>query len=331
MRTALRVHVQDDGTLAFDTRILIVGLGLIGGSYADALSRRGYDVSAITREAESVDYALAHQMIRRGSTAVEEAFFDVDLVVFGLYPGVLLEWLDAHGALLRPGTLVTDVTGVKGSIVPQVRAKLPRDVSFVGSHPMAGREVSGVQNATARLLTEANFLVTPTVDNTADEIRAVTALGKSLGVAKVSFLTPEVHDDMIGYVSQLTHVIAMALMNAYDASNLVDVTGDSFRDLTRIAHINDAMWSDLFFRNRTALLAHIDRFLAQMEDVRQTIDQRDEGALRALMKKSTARRDAFNRRASDEVHRGARTHLPDPLASSGMVADPVADEKKERE
>ncbi|MDD7592686.1 MAG: prephenate dehydrogenase/arogenate dehydrogenase family protein [Peptoniphilaceae bacterium] len=327
MNDNLRVRVAADGTLSQDTRFLIVGLGLIGGSYADALTARGYDVSAITKDASSIDYALSHHMIARGTTAVDPALLKAaDFIVFGLYPGVLVDWLEHDGEHIAPGTLVTDVTGVKEEIVPAVRARLLEGVSFVGSHPMAGREVSGVENATARLLTEANFLVTPTPENTPEEVEAVAALGRTLGVAKVSFLTPAAHDDMIGYVSQLTHVIAMALMNANATEELVDYTGDSFRDLTRIAHINDRMWSDLFFRNREALLGHIDRFSEEIATIRETIARRDEAGLRALMQKSTARRDAFNRRARDEVSAGYRTHLPDPLTPTGRVEGQVEGE-----
>ena len=150
-----------------NTRICIVGLGLLGGSYATALSRQGYRVTGIARRQESVDYAVAHGMIERGSAFVDEELLgEADLVVFSLYPHVFIDWIREHGAKLRPGTVITDVTGVKGCVVRQIQEMLPRGVEFIAAHPMAGRESSGIEYSDDRIFRGANYIVVPTEANT---------------------------------------------------------------------------------------------------------------------------------------------------------------------
>ncbi len=276
--------------------ILIVGLGLLGGSYAMALSRRGYPVSAITLEQSSVDYAMNKGIIDYGTTAVEpELVAKADLVIFALYPHTFIEWMEQHGHLLTGGTVVTDVTGVKGSIIPRINTLLPDGVEYIAAHPMAGREVGGVENADDRIFYGANYLVVPTEDNTPDAIELCEDLGWTLGFRYVSQLSPERHDEMIGFLSQLTHCIAVSLMCAKDDPELVRYTGDSFRDLTRIARINDAMWSELFLENREVLLGEMDRFRDAFERLYATVRDGDREEMREMMRVSTARRALFDK------------------------------------
>ena len=279
-----------------DSEILIVGLGLMGGSYARALKRLGYRVSAISRSRSTIDYALAEGLIDAGATEPDAALIGgADAVIFALYPGVLLDWLRDNQQLLKPGALLTDVTGVKGSIVYDIQAMLRPDLEFIASHPMAGREVYGVRNSDERIFHGANFLITPTRRNSPEAVAWCAGLGRLLGCRKVSVLSPEEHDEMIGFVSQLTHCIAVALMTCNDNPELVNYTGDSFRDLTRIARINDEMWSELFLRNKDALLQEMDAFAGQFRALRAMIAADDREGLREKMRLSTARRALFDR------------------------------------
>ena len=133
--------------------ILIVGLGLLGGSYARGLKRFGFHIAAITKEQSSIDYALAENIIDEGSAALDpEMIGRVDLVIFALYPHVFVEWIEQNQSLLKSGALITDVTGVKRSIVYKIQQMLRPDVEFIAAHPMAGREVSGVENSSERML-----------------------------------------------------------------------------------------------------------------------------------------------------------------------------------
>lgn len=276
-------------------RVLIVGLGLLGGSYARSLHKKGFAVDAITLDQSSIDFALGKGFIDRGSTEVDETLIaEANLIVFALYPHVFVEWVRANGHLIRPGTLVTDVTGVKGGIVNEIQALLPDGVEYIAAHPMAGREVGGVENSDDSIFLGANYLVVPTEKNTAEAIELCCELGWVLGFANVTCLSPQKHDEMIGFLSQLTHCIAVSLMCACDAPDMVHYTGDSFRDLTRIARINDEMWSELFLANQQTLLSQMEAYRTCFDRLYHCIEQGDREGMREMMRISTARRRQFD-------------------------------------
>ncbi len=282
--------------LDLNTNILIVGLGVIGGGYAEALSQKGYRVNCITKEQKDIDYAYERNMIAYGTTEVDpDLVGKADLIVFALYPHVFLEWLEANQSYFRPGALITDVTGVKGSIVSRVQEMLRPDVEFIAAHPMAGRESSGVEYSDARVFQGANFIITPTERNSAEAIALCRALGEELGFARISELSPNEHDEMIAFLSQLTHCIAVTLMTCNNTPSLEQYTGDSFRDLTRIARINDAMWSELFLLNRDALLKQMDAFAAEFDRFRTMLAEGDTEGMREMMRTSTTRRALFDK------------------------------------
>ena len=278
-------------------KILIVGLGLLGGSYAKALKRFGFHISSITREQSSIDYAIQEGIIDEGSIELDENMIGkADLVIFALYPHVFVEWIENNQHLLKSGALITDVTGVKGNIVYKIQDILRPDVEFIAAHPMAGRELSGVENSTEKMFVGANYIVTPTEKNTAEGIHTCMEIGKLLGFSNVATLTPEEHDEMIGFLSQLTHCIAITLMTCNDKENMEKFTGDSFRDLTRIARINDLMWSELFVCNKTALLEQMDLFLDKFNELKKMLEREDIPGLRKMMQHSTERRALFDKK-----------------------------------
>ena len=278
-------------------KILIVGLGLLGGSYARVLKRFGFHISAITLEQSSIDYAIKEGIIDEGSTEIDEYLIgEADLVIFALYPHVFVEWIQKNQHLLKSGALITDVTGVKRSIVYQIQAMLRPDVEFVAAHPMAGREVSGVENSTDRMFIGANYIVTPTEKNTHEAVQTCIELGRLLGFSNVTTLSPEEHDEMIGFLSQLTHCIAITLMTCNDKEDMEKFTGDSFRDLTRIARINDLMWSELFVANKDVLLEQMDLFMQKFNSLKAMLEDEDIDGMRAMMRHSTERRALFDKK-----------------------------------
>ena len=278
-------------------KILIVGLGLLGGSYARALRRFGFHISAVTREQSSIDYALREGIIDEGSTELDADMIGAaDLVIFALYPHVFVEWIEQNQALLKSGALITDVTGVKRGVVSKVQGILRDDVEFIAAHPMAGREVSGVENSTDKMFIGANYIVTPTEKNTPEAIETCVELGKLLGFANVAVISPEEHDEMIGFLSQLTHCIAVTLMTCNDKEDMEKFTGDSFRDLTRIARINDLMWSELFLENRDVLLEQMDMFMDKFSSLRSMLASGDVDGMREMMRLSTERRALFDKK-----------------------------------
>ena len=276
---------------------MIVGLGLIGGSYAEALTRAGYRVGAVTRSQDSIDYALGRGIISEGRTSADAEFIGgFDIVIFALYPHIMLEWISANQSHLKSGALLTDVTGIKRAVVYKVQEMLRPDLEFVGAHPMAGREVGGVRNADSSIFRGANYLVTPTAANSEQAICTVEQLGRDMGFARISRLSPEEHDEMIGFLSQLTHCLAIALMTCKENGHMADFTGDSFRDLTRIARINDEMWSELFRLNADELTSQIDLFEGQLKRLREAIASGDTDTLREMMRLSTERRARFDKK-----------------------------------
>lgn len=278
-------------------KILIVGLGLLGGSYAKVLKRFGFHISAITKEQTSIDYAIREQLIDEGSTELDEKMIgEADLVIFALYPHVFVEWIEQNQKLLKSGALITDVTGVKRSIVYKIQDILRSDVEFIPAHPMAGREVSGVENSSDKMFIGANYIVTPTKKNTPEAIQTCMELGRLLGFSNVTTLSPEEHDEMIGFLSQLTHCIAITLMTCNDKENMEKFTGDSFRDLTRIARINDVMWSELFVENKDALLEQMNLFIDKFNELKKMLEIEDIEGMRKMMRHSTERRALFDKK-----------------------------------
>lgn len=277
-------------------KILIVGLGLIGGSYASALSNKGYYVGAVTKDSSSIEYALKHNIIKEGITIPSKEFIEkYDFVVFALYPKIFVEWIENYQQYLKRGIVITDVTGIKSEIVYKIQTILRKDIEFIPAHPMAGREVYGVENSDPNLFKGANYIITPTSENTPEAIGLARTLGEILEFKSISILTPEEHDEMIGFLSQLTHCIAVALMTCKDSRYLVDYTGDSFRDLTRIAKINEFMWTELFLMNKNQLLSQMDLFLKQFKELRDALAKEDAEKMKEIMRLSTERRKYFDK------------------------------------
>lgn len=275
---------------------LIVGLGLLGGKYAQVLSQKGFTVTGITHSDATLQYALENGYICCGATRdFEELVRQADCLIFGLYPTTLLDWVQEYGALIKPGAFITDVSGVKRGVVEPVQAAVPQ-AEFIASHPMAGRETSGIAHSAEVNFAPANFIITPTDRNTPEGIEWCHALAETLGFARITQLTPAEHDRMIGYVSQLCHAIAVCLMCASDNTELACYTGDSFRDLTRIARINDKMWAELFLWNKDNLISEIDMFTESLLNMREKLVQDDREGLEEMFRLSTARRAAFDKK-----------------------------------
>lgn len=280
-----------------DIKVLIVGLGLIGGSYARALIKKKFHVTAITKEQSSIDYAIKEKIIDEGYSYVNEsAVKEADLVIFSLYPHVFKDWISKNQHLFKSGAVITDVTGVKKSVVYDIQDMLRKDVEFIAAHPMAGREVYGVENSTEKIFCGANYIVVPTKKNTQRAIKLCEDLGFILGFERVSILSPKEHDNIIGFLSQLTHCIAVSLMTCCENEHLFSYTGDSFRDLTRIARINEDMWCELFLLNKKALTEQMDIFIKEFTNLRDLIDGENEEKIKEKMRLSTKRRALFDKK-----------------------------------
>lgn len=278
-----------------NTNFLIVGLGLLGGSYAKGLKENGYSVMGLARRQESIDYALSHHYIDKGSIHANEVVAQADVIIIALYPEIMITWIEENQHLFKENVLITDVSGVKCNVVERIQNTLRSDAQFISAHPMAGKENSGIEYANTKMFKKANYIITPTEKNTQDAIAFSYDLANILQFHHIAQLSCEEHDKMIGFLSQLTHVIAVSLMNTHDNEHLVDYTGDSFRDLTRIAKINETMWSELFLLNKDILLHEIDAFIASITNFRNILENEDVDEMKKLFIQSTKRRKKFDK------------------------------------
>jgi prephenate dehydrogenase len=277
-----------------NTKFAVIGLGVLGGSYVQALSAKGYECIGIDIDAAAADCAKEKGWIRYGGTDAS-LVKDADVIVCALYPHVFVQWMKMNQKYFKAGALLTDVTGIKREIIRDINAELRSDVEFIACHPMAGRESKGIQYADASRFVNANFIIVPTEKNTPEAVAAARQLGGLLGFTRISELTAEEHDRMIGFLSQLTHVIAVSLMNVSDNTHLVDYTGDSFRDLTRIAKINEEMWPELFILNKDNLIREINEFSDELLRFRDLLEKEDVEGMKEKMIQSTERRKKFDK------------------------------------
>ena len=284
-----------------DTNILIVGLGIIGGSYAKGFTKNGYKVNAIDVDEDTIKYALENNIISCGKTEVDpDLIGSADVIIFALYPHIFKSWIKENQKLFKSGAIITDVTGVKGCIVEDVQYILREDCEYIAAHPMAGCEKLGIRNSNEEIFYQANYIVVPTDVNTENAIETCRQIGEILGFARISQLSPLDHDEMIGFVSQLTHCIAMTLMTCNDTEKLEDYTGDSFRDLTRIARIDEVMWSELFLLNKDALLHQMKLFTIEFSRLERMLMEADKAGIKEMMRHSTARRKLFDKEKVEE-------------------------------
>ena len=276
------------------SKITIIGLGVLGGSYAKGFAKAGIQAYAVDLNEDALRFAKENHWIKDGSTD-PSLVKDCDLVISCLYPHTFIQWVKDNQKYFRPGTLLSDVTGVKRKVISAINDELRKDCEFIACHPMAGRESRGLAYADESRFENANFIIVPTQKNTKEAVDTAYQMARILKFGRVCELSAEEHDRMIGFLSQLTHVIAVSLMNTSDHSHLADYTGDSFRDLTRIANINEDLWPELFVMNKDYLLEEIHAFTHEMESFAGLIENEDYEAMRRKLIQSTKRRKQFDK------------------------------------
>lgn len=266
-------------------KIAIIGLGLIGGSIARRL--RGFHnctVAAYNRTAQTLRLAKQDGAIDEGSSDAGEVMDGADLIILCLYPQLNVDIIRNNLEHIKSGAVITDVSGVKGFMIDELSKILPDDVDFVGAHPMAGREVGGYQSSTDTLFNKASFLITPTKKNKPESVALVRELAEYIGCKHVVTTTPEEHDAIIAYTSQLMHVVAVALCDNPMIERSTFFSAGSLRDCTRVAKINEVMWSELFVENRTELVKRIREMEASLEKMAVATENGDREELEKIMK-----------------------------------------------
>ena len=265
-------------------KVGVVGLGLIGGSMAKAVKKKtehtvlGWDVSETIRYSALLMEAV-HGFMEDGNPK------DCDLVLLGLYPHLTVEYIQKHAKDFKKGAVVVDCAGVKRVVCEQVQAVAAENgFTFVGAHPMAGVERSGFTYSTADMFNGATLGVTPYKGTDLGLMNALSMFFKKLGFARLKFTTTEEHDAMIAYTSQLAHVVSSAYVKGALSDNFKDFSGGSFQDMTRVARLNENMWTELFLDNGDNLANEIDSLIARMQAYSTAIKAKDADTLRELLR-----------------------------------------------
>lgn len=276
--------------------IVVVGLGVVGGSFLMALKEAGYkDVYGIDIDEDTLRKAKKQGLIKDGCTSGEELIKKADLTIISIYPKLVKNFVEKNKEFFKEGSVITDATGIKVMFIKDIINILPKNVDFVFGHPMAGREKKGIDFASAEVFKGANYIITPIERNKSENVDLIEKLAYKIGFKRVRKITPEFHDEMIGFTSQLPHAIAVALINSDEEGRETgSFIGDSYRDLTRIANINEELWSELFLGNKENLLDAIKNFEFQLDLIKKSILEDDKEVLSEYFVKATGRREKLN-------------------------------------
>jgi len=261
----------------------IVGLGLMGGSLSMALKAAGHAVLGTDIDESTLQYALLTGAIDGKLT--EENLASCNDLFIALYPAAAVAWLEEHAALLCPKTVVVDLCGVKRAVCgPCFRLAKEYGFAFVGGHPMAGRQFSGLKYARADLYRGATMLLVPRPGESLYLLSSLRELLLQAGFARVTTTTAEKHDEMIAFTSQLAHVVSSAYVKSPAARQHKDFSAGSFRDLTRVARLNEDMWTELFLENADCLGKELNGLIDSLTKYRDALAAGEEEALRALLR-----------------------------------------------
>lgn len=283
-------------------KVLIAGMGLIGGSICKALhAYTDHGVYGWNRSPQTAQRALEEHVI---DGIVQEDCSGFDMIIVCLYPENVREWVKAHVGTMSEGTIVIDVSGVKTDL-PEEMHKLceMHGVHYLSTHPMAGKEKAGYAVSDEDLYQGANFIMTPLPETPKYVIAQVKNVAHQIGFRRFVITTPEMHDRMIAYTSQLAHVVS----SSYVESPVIELesgfSGGSFHDMTRIATMNEDMWTQLFMENRVSLLMELDILMKNLGEYRKALADADEEQIYKLIRQGRLRKEQNleNRRNAPSV------------------------------
>jgi prephenate dehydrogenase len=275
-----------------DFNITIVGLGLIGGSFAMALKElKPKNLWAIDIDKETLETAEKMSIIDKGYISPEIPLSNSDIVILAIYPQKTIDFMKSNMNLFKRGAVITDTAGIKSDLIKEIMPVLREDLDFIGGHPMAGKEESGLNAATKDMFKNANYVLTPVDGNKQENINLIRAIAGGMGCKKVSNLTPKEHDDIIAYTSQLPHIIAVSLIDCNSSIRGVSqFIGGSFKDTTRVATINGELWPELLLYNKENIISKIEDFENNIKEIKDAILNGDEDFLKKRFENATNKR-----------------------------------------
>ena len=286
-----------------DLTVAIVGLGVIGAAFAESFREIGIKtIYGIDIDEETLKKAEEKQIISKGFIETKEPLEKSDFVVITLYPNLMKSFFVNNIDNFKENAIITDVVGIKEKIIgdinpimEKIRIQSGKNIDFIFGHPMAGREKRGIDFADSKVFKNANYIIIKDEKNKKENLELLSEIVKLMGFKKVSFLTAQEHDEIIAFTSQLTHAIAVSLVNSdsekYDTNRFI---GDSYRDLTRIAKINEDLWAELFIGNKKNLLEMIQQFEKELDIIKDALNNNDLGTLKEKFIMSTRRREKID-------------------------------------
>lgn len=262
--------------------ILVVGLGLIGGSICKALKKYTYH----TVTGCDINHDIEENALR--DIAIDNIFDgnynDFDLIVISLFPETAEKFFSENAGKFNKETLITDVCGIKGDFSERMKSIAEKNnLCYLGIHPMAGKEFGGYSNSTPDLFVKANFIIAPFDDSNNDDIETLRKLSSEIGAGKIVLTSPENHDKMIAYTSQLAHIVSSAYVKSPELNLECGFSGGSFQDMTRIATMNEKMWTDLFMQNSDNLQFELDTLIENLLKYRSALQNHDSETMKSLI------------------------------------------------
>ncbi|MFI3250065.1 MAG: prephenate dehydrogenase [Eubacteriales bacterium] len=268
--------------------ICVIGVGLIGGSFAKAL--RGFHdatIIGVDVNKQTVGAALKAGAIDQAFNHPHEALPLADIVILCVFPHHIHDIIKENSAYFKKGAVVCDVCGTKEHLYGGIHQYIPHDIDYVGVHPMAGKEVDGFLNSEGNLFEDTGFIIIPLEETKPSSIALMEEMAGYIGATRLAYSTPREHDEIVAYTSDLMHVSAISLCTHYHPMMSSAYTAGSFRDCTRIANLNPELWTELFLANREALLPAVDRFISAASNLRNAMATEDKETLLQLLTTAT--------------------------------------------
>lgn len=272
--------------------ITVIGLGLIGGSFAMALKElKPKNLWGVDKDPDTIKYAETHGIINKGFADPEIPLSKSDIVIICLYPNDTIRFIKDNINNFKDGVIITDTAGIKKMLINEINTFLPDNIDFIGGHPMAGRECNGIKYASKDIFIGANYIITPSKRNKSKNIATIENIAKLIGCKKIVQVTPEEHDEIIAYTSQLPHVLAAALVNCDNNDNTSLFVGGSFNDATRVAKINTNLWLELMFENKEFLLKKINLFESNIANIKHAIESNNKEQLALILNNGSLKKE----------------------------------------
>ncbi len=280
--------------------IAVVGLGLIGGSMAKTIQKNMPQHTVLGMDTNPQVMMTARLLEAIDADLTPERLAICDMVLIATWPKTAIDYVTEHAHLIRKGATVIDLCGVKRAVCePLFKVAQKNGFLFVGGHPMAGIEYSGFDHATASLFQNASMILTPPPGITIEALVELKYFFRELGFGKVVMTTPEDHDRVISYTSQLAHIVSSAYVKSPEAMEHHGFSAGSFKDMTRVARLNPQMWTELFMLNRESLTGELDALIAHLNEYREALINADAQTLQTLLQQGTERKEIVDRKGDE--------------------------------